>query len=734
MRKTLVITEKSSQANALKSGLDMLFEKKQYKGTEQSKIPSSYYESDEVIIVAAAGHLFELYDVKDYLGIEGKINWRDISDKIPYIPDRFILKVKPEFASNQFQLIKYLIHRDDVEKIYNCADPDAEGELLMREILSMAGNKKPVYRMETKSLVPSILADAFYNPYNSSNYNKLYFEALARQQTDWLTGINYTTMFTLKTGIFYPMGRVLYVIVLYVYNSIMAIKNFKPTTSYGVRLTIKRGNKKLSLNNPDISFKKEDKAQCEELCKVLNNVITVVTKVEKKKKNLSPKTLYTTSKLYADMSNCYGISMEDSAKAAQYLYEKGRIMYPRTECEYLQTSEIDNTRKTVENLAKAGYPVKFHTKKSVFNDEKCGKKGEGGHTALIVTNYIYTPEEFKDIPKTAQAAYLLILNRTVSNFCDAPDIDETKVDFQCGDYTFKATGNTINSKGFLEFEPRTLSDELPYFYEGEVIEDAKYDCVEKKTKAPPAPTQARLLAYLKNPFGDEDFDDNSYYDLVKKGCTIGTGDTMEATATKAVRYDYITQKKGVYDITQKGANLVELFKRLNFHNLDPMRTLELNKKIKAIGNRFYTLEQNKEDIRQELNSASYMLKNSNIVITSPDLTNTSSVVGKCPKCGSPVVEGQKNFYCTNKECTFCLFKKDNFFIKSFGREITKTMAKGLLSSKRTAKVTGIKSKNKFDENGKPKKYDLNITVDFGSEYPKYEIAGFTNRKTRKKEN
>lgn len=62
------------------------------------------------------------------------------------------------------------------------------------------------------------------------------------------------------------------------------------------------------------------------------------------------------------------------------------------------------------------------------------------------------------------------------------------------------------------------------------------------------------------------------------------------------------------------------------------------------------------------------------------------------------------------------------------------MAKGLLSSKRTAKVTGIKSKNKFEENGKPKKYDLNITVDFGSEYPKYEIAGFTNRKTRKKEN
>ena len=332
----------------------------------------------------------------------------------------------------------------------------------------------------------------------------------------------------------------------------------------------------------------------------------------------------------------------------------------------------------------------------------------------------------------------MIFNRTVANFCEAPDIDETKVTLTNGDYTFTMNGCVVNSKGFLQFDPRILPDELPLFAEGEVLDDAKFEVAEKKTKAPPAPTTSNLINYLKNPFRDITIDDvldengesndSENFENEKKGVQIGTGGTMAPTTTKAIKYGYITEKKGVYDITPKGRSLVEMFQRLNFHNLDPVRTLDLNKKIKAIGKRTYTLEQNKEEIRKELNQTSYNLKNANIVI---NLEEQKDKIGNCPKCGSPVVEGEKSFYCSNKACKFYLFKADNFFKKAFNKEINKTMAKGFLSAKRTAKVTGLKSKDKVDEKGKPKKYDLNVRADFSGDYPQYEILGFATKSNRK---
>ena len=252
MSKILVITEKFSQAKALRTGLRQNIEVKTYSNSyNKSKNPNLYYEGDSTIIVPAHGHLFELYDIPDYLegtiqkNENGKTNWREFADKIPYIPETFKYKLKSGWEKGQFELIKKLINRDDVEKIYNFGDPDAEGELLIREILIHANNTKPVERIETKSLVPSEIANEYYHPYNSNNYTYLYFEALARQQTDWLTGINFTVMLTLKSGVFFPVGRVLVPIVRYVYNKVNEHENFVPEISYGINLILKRDKRNI---------------------------------------------------------------------------------------------------------------------------------------------------------------------------------------------------------------------------------------------------------------------------------------------------------------------------------------------------------------------------------------------------------------------------------------------------------------------------------------------------------
>ena len=112
-------------------------------------------------------------------------------------------------------------------------------------------------------------------------------------------------MLTLKSGVFFPVGRVLVPIVRYVYNKVNEHENFVPETSYGINLILKRDKKKyiISSSQPEISFAKDEKLLCDKLKNELQNGITVVTKVEKKKKNFSPKKLYSTSKILGDMSS-----------------------------------------------------------------------------------------------------------------------------------------------------------------------------------------------------------------------------------------------------------------------------------------------------------------------------------------------------------------------------------------------------------------------------------------------
>ena len=746
MGKILVITEKNSQAKALKRGLysyDELKQKVYQSKYYKAKTPNLYYEGKKVVIIPATGHLVKYWDVADYLVADGKIpeskdgnyNWHDFRKMIPYIPNVFKYKPINDYGAAQLELLETYINSNEIDVIYNCGDPDAEGELLIREILQISNNKKEVKRMETKSLVPEDLARAFFYPKLSSGYTELYLEALARQQTDWLIGINYTTMFSIKTGHLFRIGRVMFPIIKFVYDREKEIENFKPITTYGIDLKIKHEKKtfKITSSKPEISFSKEQKNECESLCNELNNKYLVVTKVEKKKKSLNPKRLYSTNKLYQDMSNKYGIKTSKTAEICQKLYEDGRIMYPRTDCEYLQTGEIENTRKIIESLAAAGYPLFFHTKKSVFNDEKCGGKGEGGHTAIIITDKFYSDNEFSSLSPLEQAVYLAIFNRTVANFCEKPDVDETIVTFMCGDYKFKLSGSTINKKGFLEFEPRELEEELPLFGEGDVIENKFFKVVVRKTKAPSKVSEALLLQYLQNPFGDnykdktneaEDMSDTEYA-LIKKGVTIGTADTMAAISQKTVQCGYLKLEKNTYYTTQKGRTLVEMFNRLGFHNLDPDRTIDMNRTIKEVGMGLKTIEKNKSEITTELYNVRSMLAHSNIVINPSDLKEQPVEVGKCPKCGSPVYDGKKAFYCGNEDCKFYMFKEDSYFVNVLGnKKITKTIAKSFLSDKRCAKVTGCKNKE-------GKKYDAYIKVDFSKDRPIFTYNGSVKKRKEK---
>ena len=656
-KKILVLCEKTEQAKALKEGLPYRFETKEYKNKyNKTKIPNLYYKSNDVTIVSARGHLLTLCDVNDYVGIEDCKSWIQLKDYIPYIPDNFKYKFKGSWETGQLELINKLIKSNEFDVIYNFGDPDAEGELLIREILSYTKNTIPVMRIECKSLVPSVVAQAFNEPKGLTKYNELYFEALARQQTDWLNGVNLTTMLSLSlaTNDTLQVGRVLTSIVRFVYDSDKAIENFVPTNTWGVNLKYKD----VSIPSKTISFEEKDNAKAEELVKLLNSNPTVVKSIETKEKTLEPKRLYTTAKLLADLNKLYKIKMKEASDAMEKLYLEAYITYPRTDCEYLQTREIPQMQNTVERLEGLGLPVAFHTRASVFNDKKCGGAGEGGHTAIVITGKIPNKEEMSKFSEVEKAVYSLVYRRTISNFCEKATVKETKIVFENSGYEFSTTGSIVLNEGFLKFENKKFNDISIFkgFNENDTI-DCNFEKVTRTTKAPPKANAARLVYYLQHPFektvkeagGDESED---FYSATASGITIGTGSTMETTTTKAIKYGYFTEDKKGYTITPKGKFLIEALDKLGIDTVNPEKTIEINVNIKKVSKKLMTLEQNKENIKNQLLAVKEILDYNDVP------TFEGEVIGECPLCKSPVVDTKKVYKCANPECKFVLFKED----------------------------------------------------------------------------
>lgn len=716
--KKLVIAEKPKAARALVNGLykenfNFIEPKKKFKPPSAK---AGYYESDNVIVVYAQGHILRLKTVEEYLGLPASPRNYDC---LPYIPQTFELTVADkEWYQVQFGIIKELLKRKDINEIVHFGDPDNEGELIVRELLSYCGNKLPVKRLWCNSMVPETIANAYYNLQDDKLYNDKYLQALARQQFDFLWGINISRLLTKAGKDNYPAGRVLVPIVKYVYDRDEEIENFTSTKSYGMDATVKKGDwsYKVSNSKPGISYPENEKGTVEQIKKVLCNSDKVVTKYETKIKTLKAKHLFNLSTFQSAFFKKYGYSLDEGLSTIQKLYEKGFVTYPRTSVEYLSQKEANEVEKIVTMLAASGQNVSFSLKSSIFDDSKC----VGGHTALIITKMIPTSDDYNSMSEAEQLAYSLIFNRFMSNFASPAKVNETTLEITVGDYLFSVTGNELVEEGFLIYEDRKLKDKIPEFAVGEVV-DVDFDIAERESTPPPKVTPASILDFLKNPYANElktldKNNDAEYYKLLKEGATLGTESTTATIVKNAQTYGYIKQKGKSFSITDKGIVLIKLLDAFGI-NLYKEKNIEMNKTIVAIGNKAATLNDSKEKTRDELQEIFQHNLNLNITID----TQMNNGIGKCPKCGNDVVERNKAFCCTNNDCDFYIYKEDKYFA-AFGKKITPTIAKSLLK-KGQVQLNKLKSKN-------GKEYSIIIKVDYNGKYPRYSTE-FPVKKTKK---
>ncbi|EPZ55487.1 DNA topoisomerase family protein [[Clostridium] sordellii ATCC 9714] len=199
-----------------------------------------YFEGNNYIVTYAVGHLVSLYDVKDYDKAYAG-SWK--SENFPFIPDKFRFKVDSS-KTKQFNIVKSLIHRDDVDEIINATDNDREGELIAFLIFLTAKNKKPIKRILVNEWTPEDIKRGLSNLKTDEQMRNLQAAGYTRLVTDWLIGINFTSMTTLKygNGKLLNIGRVILPTVKLVYDRDMEISNFIPKTYFEIEGNFKCDN------------------------------------------------------------------------------------------------------------------------------------------------------------------------------------------------------------------------------------------------------------------------------------------------------------------------------------------------------------------------------------------------------------------------------------------------------------------------------------------------------------
>ena len=682
--KKVIIAEKPSVAKNIADAYNIKIRK------------DGYFEGDDYLVTWAFGHLFQLFDAKDY--DENMKGWR--MDKFPFIPEEFKYKVKcdnvnrsvtDKGAEKQINIIKTLIDRDDVDGVISATDQDREGELISLEVFMYLNQNKTIYRLLLNEWTPDEVRKGMNNLKENIEMKSLQDAGISRQWADWIIGINLTSVATLRYGgtgkerKMINIGRVLLPTLKIIYDRDKEIENFKASTYYKLLATFKTKNNEEfegTYYNENNNEKFEDKKVVEELKKHLKDKEgEIIEKQVEKKREYAP-LLFNLSNLQGYITSKYkGWTSDKVLKVAQGLYEKKFITYPRTGSVALDESLKDKTKKVLE-VSKNGLlyeeQIKFVDNKRIFDNSKVES-----HSAITPT-YIRPTGLSKD----EEIVYNSIKNRFIMQFMPIAEFEETKLTVKIHDEKFKgifaAKGRVQIVEGWRVVEKIETKDTILPFVNGKEIVQVVDGKVNTVTKKPPKlhneKTLLRVMETCGKIFKDEE-DSPEMMQAILSGFSIGTPATRAETIKKLKDTGYIKSKGKSLTCTDLGKTLVEIFPVKEL--LDLQYTGRLEKTLSDIEKgkfkkddflsmiKAFTVEA-VEDIKKD----TAMLKNFKV-----ELPEGTESIGKCPVCGNDIIEGEKGFGCTNWKngCKYTIWKNDKF-IESMGKKVTKEMVKLLLKN------------------------------------------------------
>ena len=685
----LVIAEKPSVAAAYAAALGV-------KGKKDG-----YFEDDGYIISWCIGHLVELAEAAAY-GEQYK-KWS--YESLPILPQEWQYAVS-EDKKKQFETLKQLMHRADVSEVVNACDAGREGELIFRFVYHVAGCEKPMRRLWLSSMEDGAIRDGFAHLGDGKDYDALYSSALCRAKADWIIGINATRLFSCLYGKTLNVGRVQTPTLKMLADRDAAITNFKKEKYYHVRLTLSGAEA--------ASERISDSGEADALKTACEAAAAVCVSVTREKKTAAPPKLFDLTSLQREANRIYGYTAKQTLDLAQALYEKRLLTYPRTDSSFL-TDDMGGTAEKIAALLAGKLPFMQGAEFTPDVSRTLDSRQVSDHHAIIPTMEL-AKTDLSTLPETEKNILTLAGARLLFAAAEPHIYEAVKAVFECAGTQFTATGKTVLCGGWKDLEAlyrATLKgkpDEdggdaaaLPEFSEGQAFEHPAARVTAHDTTPPKQHTEASLLSAMERA-GNEDTDP----DAERRG--LGTPATRAAVIEKLVKCGFVERKGKQLIPTKNGNNLVCVLPDML---TSPMLTAEWENALTLIAKGQASPEgfmQGIEDMARELVKTYPFLSDGKKDLFKEEKPS----VGKCPRCGAPVYEGKKNYYCSDRGCGFVMWKNDRFF-EERKTAFTPKIAATLLKSGR-AKVKGLYS----PKTGKT--YDGTVLLaDTGGKYVNYRI-------------
>lgn len=685
----LIICEKPSVAKTVAAAL----------GVREQK--DGYIAGDDILVSWCVGHLVSMADAGSY--DERFKKWR--YEDLPILPEAWKYALTPG-KEKQFAVLKELMHRSEISEVVNGCDAGREGELIFRFVYEQAGCQKPFKRLWISSMEDSAIRAGFAHLQDGQKYDPLYQSALCRARADWLVGINATRLFSVLYHKTLNVGRVLSPTLNLLVERDGRITTFKKEKYHIVHIGC-GGADAQSKRIPDAA----SAAALQAACAASQAVCTSLTK---EKKTAAPPKLFDLTSLQREANRIYGFTAKQTLDYAQGLYEKRLLTYPRTDSNFL----TEDMEQTAADLVAALLPMLPFSQGMELVPEigRVINNGKVSDHHAILPTMEFVKQGFDGLAESEKKLLSLVCCKLLCAVSQPHVFETVTAVFDCGGEPFTAKGKTVLAEGWKEIERRFRAglkakpDEdgaeetaLPELCEGQTFDNPAASVSEHDTTPPKPYTEDTLLSAMESA-GKEDMP----YDAERKG--LGTPATRAAMIEKLLSAGFAERKGKSLVPTKDGIHLAVILPDIL---KSPLLTADWESRLTEIAKGAADPEGFMRDITQmtrELVKTYSHINEDGKRLFAPDKES----VGICPRCKSPVYEGKKNYYCSDRSCRFVMWKNDKFF-ESRKTAFTKKIAAALLKDGK-AKVKGLFS----ERTGKT--YDGTVLLcDTGEKYVNYRI-------------
>ena len=578
MGKSVFIAEKPSVAEEFGKALHESFKNRKSDG---------YLESDNYIVTWCVGHLVTMcYPDKYDPALK---SWR--LETLPFIPEEFMYEVIPS-VEKQFNIVKGVLTRPDVDTIYVCTDSGREGEYIYRLVRQMAGvTGKTEKRVWIDSQTEEEILKGIKTAKDISEYNNLSDAAYLRAKEDYLMGINFSRVLTLKYGrnissylktdkTVISVGRVMTCVLGMIVRREREIRAFVKMPFYRVIGKTLIGDTSFDAewktsetsrfyNTPylykDNGFKDRTKAQ--ELVDYLSDPLPAegsVTAIERKKEVKNPPLLFNLAELQNECSKLFKISPDQTLAVVQELYEKKLVTYPRTDARVLSSAISKEIDKNIRGLCSYA-PLKdiasqVLEEKSYVNIGKsryCDDKKITDHYAIIPTGQGFGA--MRGLSQTASRVYEVIARRFLSIFFPSAEYTKVSVSLNVKNELLSASFKVLSKEGYLsvmknsfaksqdsEENDEAMLQALKKVKKGDILYVEEFSIKEGETSPPKRYNSGSIILAMEN--AGQLIEDEELRAQIK-GSGIGTSATRAEILKKLNTIGYIATNPKTQIIT-----------------------------------------------------------------------------------------------------------------------------------------------------------------------------------------